>query len=120
MSIEMRMMLIVGALGTMIYFLNQIRKSRLQIEHTVFWSLFSLALVLLSLVPQPLYWLCRVFQIQSPTNMVYLLVIFLLILKLFFNTLKISKLDRQITELAQEIALEKDRASKADNSFVDK
>lgn len=43
--------------------------------------------------------------IQSPANLLYLGIIFILILKQFTTTIKLSKMNRQITELAQHMAL---------------
>ncbi|MBC5581425.1 DUF2304 domain-containing protein [Anaerofilum sp. BX8] len=50
-------------------------------------------------------WAADLIGVQSPANLLYLGVIFILILKQFTTTIKLSKMDRQITELTQYIAL---------------
>ena len=45
MSIQLRIILIVGAVVTMISMLRKIRKKKVQIDSTIFWILFSFVLV---------------------------------------------------------------------------
>lgn len=105
MSIELRVALFIGALCTMIYFLMQIRKNRLQIDYTISWTLFSALVLLLSIFPKIATKMSYVIGFESPANMVYLIVIFILIIKLFTTTIKLSDMDRKVTDLAQHIAL---------------
>ena len=77
----------------------------LQIDYAIYWILFSAALVVLGVFPGIATWAADLLEFQSPANLVYLVILFALILKLFTNTLKISKLNQQMSELAQHIAL---------------
>ena len=105
MTIVLRLALFGGALFTLVYFLRQIQKSRLQIDYAIFWSLFAGALVVLGIFPEAVIWTSLKLGFESPANMVFLLIIFVLVVKLFTNTLKLSKMNRQITDMAQHIAL---------------
>lgn len=105
MSGMLLMLLFTGAVLTMLYFLYKIRKNRLQIEYAISWSLFSVLLVVLGAFPGLVSWAADLIGVQSPANLLYLGVIFILILKQFTTTIKLSKMDRQITELTQYIAL---------------
>ncbi len=107
MPIQLRIMLIVGAVGTMIYFVGEIRKNQLQIKHALFWTVASLILVLMSLLPTKVYEVIRYVGLQSPTNFVFLILIFALIIKQFSDTVKISVLERKLAILTQRIALMK-------------
>ena len=106
MSIELRILLLVGAIFTMIYFLHQIRKNRMQIEYAISWSLFSAGLLVLGIFPEIVIWASKLVGVESPANMLYLCIIFVLILKQFSTTVKLSKMNRQITVLTQSVALE--------------
>lgn len=97
--------LFAGAIITMFYFLYKIRKNRIQIEYAISWSLFSALLVFLGAFPGVISWGANLIGIQSPANLLYLGIIFILILKQFTTTIKLSKMNRQITELAQHMAL---------------
>lgn len=112
MSIELRVALFVGAVFTMAYFLGQIRRSRLQIDYAISWALFSGGLVIISIFPGIIVWLAEILGVMSPANLLYLIIIFVLILKQFTTTLKISKMDRQIADLAQHIVLQEKNQQK--------
>ena len=105
MSLGLRILLIVGAVGTMVYFIFQIRRSRMQIGYAVSWTLFSVLLVVMSLFPELFTGLTGLLGFQSPANMIYLAIIFVLLLKQFSMTMKFSRIDEQITGLTQTIAL---------------
>lgn len=61
--------------------------------------------MVLALMPNIMFWLCDVMGFQSPANMVYLIVIFLLVVKLFTTTLQLSHLNEQVMALTQALAL---------------
>ena len=105
MTLQMRVLLFLGALGTLVYIMKKIRKNRVDIDHAIFWILFSGILVLVSIIPEAITWAADLFGFLSPANMVFLLVIFLLIIKLFSVTIKLSALENKIKSLTQYIAL---------------
>lgn len=105
MPFSLRIILILGALLTFAYFIRSIRKNRVKINHSIFWIVFGLVLLVLAFMPRVIYWLSAVMGIESPANLVYLAVIFLLVLKLFTTTLRLSRLSEQVTALTQTIAI---------------
>lgn len=107
MPVFLRILLIVGALLLMFFMLKRIRQSKLKIEYTVFWILFSAVLVIMGIFPKLFYWISGLIGFQSPINMVYLVVIFVLIIKLFFTSIQISQLENKIDSLTQEIAIDR-------------
>ena len=68
MSVELRIMLIVGSVLMLVYMIKKVRKSKLQIEYTVFWIIFGVLLIIISLFPQIMYLLAKVIGVQSPVN----------------------------------------------------
>ena len=105
MPTTLRILLFIGALFTLSFFLFQIRKKKLQIDYAVFWSLFSGALLAISVFPGVITWLAQIFGFMSPANLVFLIIIFILIVQMFSMTIKLSKLNQQIVKLVQELAL---------------
>ncbi len=77
----------------------------MQIGYAVSWTLFSVLLVVMSLFPELFTGLSGLLGFQSPANMIYLAIIFVLLLKQFSMTMKFSRIDEQITGLTQTIAL---------------
>ena len=107
MSIAMRILLIVGSLLTAVYVLRRVRKSKMRTEDSVFWLVFSLILVVMGLWPDGVTWLAARIGVMSAANLVFLVVIFLLIIKLFLMDQRISTLQRQVIEMAQTAAIRK-------------
>ncbi|MEG0910705.1 MAG: DUF2304 domain-containing protein [Ruthenibacterium sp.] len=101
----LRVIMLVGALGTLLYMLRQISRSRMEIEYSIFWALFSGMLVLLGLFPQIAIRAAMIAGIESPINAIFLIIIFVLIIKLFGTTMRISRMQQQLTRMAQHIAL---------------
>lgn len=108
-DLPFRMLLIVGSILTLVFILTRIRQAKVQIEDSLFWFVFPLLLLLLSVFPGLAFHVAGLFGFQSPVNVVYLAIIFLLIIKQFSMTLRISKMDTKIQNLAQQIALNEEK-----------
>ena len=107
MSIYIRIMLVVGAIALLFFMLKKIRQSKLKIEYIIFWLAFSVILVVMGVFPQIVSWISVILGFQAPINLAYLVIIFVLIVKLFFNTIQISALENKIDSLTQQIAIDK-------------
>lgn len=105
MPFSQRVFLILGSVATLLYFISRIRKSKIKINHSIFWVVFGFVLLFLALVPDSVFWISERLGFQSPTNLIYLMVIFLLVVKLFTTTMRLSKLSEQVMALTQEIAI---------------
>jgi hypothetical protein len=105
MPITLRILLIAGAVLTLAFFCLQIRKKRLQIDYAIFWSLFSAFLVLIAVFPDIVIWCAETLGFASPANLVFLVIMFFLVLRLFSLTLKLSKLNQQVETLTQKLAI---------------
>ena len=115
-----RVLLILGSLATAVFILNHVRKAKVQIEDSLFWLIFSGFLLFLSLFPEVISWISRWFGFISETNVVFLIIIFLLLIKLFFNSIRISQLDAKLRSLAQRMALDEQLESTASSKNKEK
>lgn len=106
MSMVLRISLFIGAAFTLIFFLMRIRKNRLRIQDTIFWTFFSFVLVLFSLFPGIVAFISKILGFQAASNFIFAIFIFVLIIKQFLDTVKISLLEEKVRALAQKIALE--------------
>ncbi|MBQ3706226.1 MAG: DUF2304 domain-containing protein [Clostridia bacterium] len=106
MSLTMRILLIAGSLLTAFYVLRRVRRSRMRTEDSIFWLSFSLILVLMGLFPGLVTSLAAFMGVISAANLVFLIVIFFLLIKLFLMDQRISALQRQVTETAQTVAVQ--------------
>lgn len=112
MSLSLRIILICASVLNLIFVLYRIRKSRIQIVDSVFWILFSFILIIFSVIPETAIFLTKLAGMQTPSNFIYLVVIFLLLLKLFLLSMKVSQLELKIKQITQRIALDEYKKDK--------
>ena len=105
-----RIVLIVVSLLSTYYILKKIRQSKLQIEYAIFWIVFAGVLVIISVFPWLVTLFTRLLGMQLPVNFVFMVFIFILLVKLFMMTIELSTLENKVKDLTQELALaEKER-----------
>lgn len=105
MSIILRILLIIGAVGLMAVVLRSIKKSRIQIEDSLFWVSFVGIVVIIALVPAVMIFFARILGFVSTSNFVFLCVVGILFIKVFTSSVEISRLKFRLNQLAQEMAL---------------
>ena len=105
MSIELRIALIVFSVLGLYFCITRIRRSAMKIDDVLFWAVLSGLILLLSLFPGIAIAFSEKLGIESPANFVFLIMIFLLLYKVFMQTLTISKLEIKLEKLAREYAL---------------
>lgn len=115
-----RVLLIVVSLFTTYYILKRIRQSKLQIEYAIFWIVFSGILIVFSLFPWLVSMFTRMIGMQLPVNFIFLLFIFVLMVKLFFMTIELSTLENKVKDLTQELALEEKERQDAQKTDCEK
>lgn len=106
MSLTLRIVLIVISIGVIVFVFKKIRKSDFFIEDSFFWIIFCLSLLIISVFPKICYTFSDWLGFESPSNFVFLAIIFLLIAKIFFMSTKISKLQAKLNNLIQKYALD--------------
>ena len=107
MTLTLRALLIIVSVLATTGVIGRIRKAKMQIEDAVFWVLFSFLLILLAMVPRVLYFFTELLGMQSPANLLFLVIIGLLLMKVFSMSIKMSLLEEKLKTLAQNEALEK-------------
>ena len=109
MSILFRLLLLVISVATLFFVLIRIRKSQMQIDSAVFWIVFMLALVVISIFPGIVIYISGLIGVESAANFVFLCIVFLLLMKVFNLSITISKQQHQIQQLTQIIVLGEQR-----------
>lgn len=107
MSGALKILMILGAVFLMVFMIKKIRQAKVKIEYTVFWIIFSGILVLMGIFPQLFYWVSELLGFQAPINMIYLVIIFVLIVKLFLISVQISQLENKVDSLTQQVAIDR-------------
>ena len=112
MTVKLRCVLIVVSILLTFFVLKKIRQSKVKIEDSIFWVMFALMMVVFSIFPGLADILSDFVGTYSTSNFIFMFVIFILLVKVFFLSLKISQLESRVTELIQQLAL--DRKEEAD------
>ena len=107
MTITFRCVLILVSLFTLGGIVRKVRNAKVQIENTIYWILFGVILLILSIFPQIATLAAKALDIYSTTNFIFLFIIFVLLIHQFLVSIKCSQLENKIDELVQEIAIGK-------------
>lgn len=105
MSIVLRIVLFIVSVLTFMVIVKRIRNAKVQIETSLFWIVFAVAVMVLSVFPEIAVFSAALLGIQSPANFIFLFMIFILLIHQFFNSIKISQLENKLKELTQELAV---------------
>lgn len=105
MNLELRIVLIAASFFATAYALRKIRKAQLNIDDALYWIFFSVLLLVMSIFPVIPYFLSKWIGIESPSNFVFLFMIFMLLVKLFTSSIELSIQKRRLNNLIQKIAI---------------
>ena len=106
MALAFRLLLILVAVLLLFFVIRRIRKASLRIEASIFWVVFSILLVIMALFPEICMFFADLLGVESPANLVFAFIIFLLLVKGFSQSLEISGLEQKLETLTRKLALE--------------
>ena len=95
MSVILRILLIIASICLMCWILHKIKKLKVKMESAIYWIIFCFCLLLLAVLP----------QISFSSNLVFLIIIFALLIKVFTLSTAVSQLEEKIVVLAAEVAV---------------
>lgn len=98
--------LITACVFTVFYVLRKIKKSQFKIGDTLFWLGFCLLLMIMAVFPNTVYAVSNFIGFEAPANFIFVVFIFLLLIKVFFLDVRIAKLEDKLTKFAQKYATE--------------
>ena len=113
MSAVLLVILILASLATCIFISRKLKNAQVDTHDTIFWLMFSFVLILVSIFPGIADWLSMRLGIYSTVNMVFLIIIFALLLRIFLLTIKISQMENRIRILVEELAIREKESGKA-------
>jgi|GEM_PF-124107 len=108
-----RVVLVVASVGTLTIVLNKIRRSKLNIEDSIFWILMVLMFVVFAIFPVVADTMARLLGIYSTANFLFLFMIFILLMRLFNMSMRVSTLEDKLKNLVQEMAIRDKQAADA-------
>ena len=97
--------LVAGAVAALAYVVVKIRHHQLATTDAVFWFLFALALIVMALFPQTVFFLSGVLGFESPANFVFLCLLVVIIYRQLSASVEQARLRSKLTQLTQAVAL---------------
>lgn len=106
MSSILRIELILFSIIFLIVVFRAVNKKRLWLQHSLVWILVSCSLIIISIFPGLIEWLCYIVKIETPSNLVYLIGIIGLLIVAFLHSIIISSQANKIKTLVQMVSIE--------------
>lgn len=119
MTAVLRIVLIIVSVLTTLMIMRKIRSAQMRIEDSIFWIGFSFMLILFSVFPQIVYLMSDLSGTQTPVNFIFTFIIFVLIVRMFGMTVKISQLETKLRDLVERIAIEENLKKQAQDGETD-
>lgn len=88
-----------------IFILVVTQKKKLSYKYTLVWLLFGVITLLCAIFPDIVIGISKIIHVAEPTNALFLIYIFLIIVIIFYISLAFSKLFEKVTTLIQENAI---------------
>ena len=107
MSTVFRLEMLAIAVILFVVVLRSIRSRKLLVRFSLVWFLIAVGILLIAVFPGIPIWLCGVVQIETPSNLIYLLGILVLFMLALSQTRLLSQQTEQIKRLTQELSLER-------------
>lgn len=101
--------LIIACVITLFFVFGKIKKSQFKIGDTLYWLFFTLLLLAMCIFRKAVFWLSGFVGFESPSNFVFVIIIFLLLIKIFLLDVRISKTEDKLTKIAQKYAIDNER-----------
>ena len=117
MTTMLRIVLVIVSVLTTWMIMRKIRTSQMRIEDSIFWIGFLFMLILFSVCPQIVYWMSDLSGTQAPVNFIFTFIIFVLIVRMFRMTVKISQLETRLRDLVEKIAIDENMAQQREKSM---
>lgn len=114
MSLTLRILLIVGSILAFLFILRKIRKCQLEVGDSIFWFSFAAILIIIAVFPQLVIYPAEWIGVDSPANFLFLIIIFIMLIRQFKMTIHIRTLNTKFRALTQAEALEAKRESPKD------
>lgn len=110
MAFKLQLALLIISVLFFIYITRSIRKSKVKLDFTYFWIIFSIFLIVISAFPVIITKMTRLLGVDLDIHFLLVLIIFLLIYKCFTLSIQLSRLQERFENLVQSIALKENEA----------
>ena len=101
----LQIILIVSTFLFCLFILSVTRKKRLSYKYTLLWLSFGMITLICAIFPEIVNIISKMLHIAEPTNALFLIYLFFIIVIIFYISLGFSKVFEKVTTLIQENAI---------------
>ena len=101
--------MISASVITAIFVFFKIKKSQFYIGDTLYWLLFCMFLLVMSIFPNAVSWVSDLIGFEASSNFIFVAIIFLLLVKIFLLDARVSKNEDKLTKLTQKYAIDNEK-----------
>jgi hypothetical protein len=105
MTFHQRIFALAMGIGIFVVILEMVRRRRLEEEDSFLWLIIGLGIVVLVLWQDLLEWVTQLIGATAQTTTIFIFGLVIVILINLYSSVKITKLRRQVKELAQQVAM---------------
>ena len=95
-----------------IFITLSVKHSKLSIKESFWWMMGSIVALILSIFPNIIDWIAKLFGVKYPPALLFVFCILFLLYMIFRNSKRIAEQQEKIIELAQQVALLKNNKRK--------
>ena len=103
-----------------IFILVVTQRKKLSYRYTLLWLCFGIITLICAIFPNIVIGISTIIHIEEPTNALFLIYIFLIIVIIFYISIAFSKLFEKVTTLVQENAILAARVKKLEQYIKEK
>lgn len=109
MDIKTRIFLIVGSIVFFVFLISIFKKSKISIDMATLWIVLAMVMIIIAMFPEVVYFFANLIGIESPTNALFLVIIFVLLVLVFYLFMKTSILENKLNKMIENFAIEKSK-----------
>ena len=103
---------IVISIFILLYVVNSVRKKTFSIKESFWWVIGVIIMLFLAIFPYSIDWFAKKLNISYPPSLLFIICIVFLLFQNFRDSKRISELQIKIIELAQELAIVKEKVNR--------
>lgn len=112
MNLGLVVILLIASLITAIFVFIKIKKSQFKIGDTLYWLFFCLFLLAMTVFPKAVSWISHLVGFEAASNFIFVVIIFLLLVKIFLLDARVSKNEDKLTKISQRYAIDNETKEK--------
>ncbi|MGE7020679.1 DUF2304 domain-containing protein [Solibacillus cecembensis] len=104
-SVKLQLILLFITIVAIFQLVRMITRYKLDLKYALLWLLLGLLLLLFTVFPNIVYNIADFLTIETPTNALFLLGIFLILAIVFSLTISLSRASNKMKDLSQELGI---------------